>query len=110
MSRRFLDNAEDLVDSGLGCDLRLRDADTGAPTGCDEERTVCEADLCLHCCGGHQGQGLSEASLERAERLAEAGMRCGVILGPGARSKTPQGAPGVQTICDGEKVCYVCRQ
>ena len=108
VSRRFLDDAEDLVDNGRVCDLYPNGGD---PIGCAGERSVCEAGLCLRCCAGPQGgQGLSENIIQRVERLAEAGMRCGVILGPEARSHTPQEAPGVLTVCDGDKVCYVCRQ
>lgn len=108
MSRRFLDDAEDLVDSGRVCDLY---PSAGDPLGCPGERSVCEASLCLRCCGGPPGdRGLGEGPLDRVERLAEAGMRCGAILGPGARSHAPQETPGVQTVCDGDKVCYVCRQ
>ena len=107
VSRRFLDDAEDLVESGQVCDLQLR----ASNTGCEEERSVCEGLLCLRCCRGpRSGQGLSEASLERVERLAEAGMRCGVILGQGARSHAPLETLGVRTICDGDRVCFVCRQ
>ena len=109
VSRRFLDDAEDLVDSGQVCDLHLKEARN--TNICEDERSVCEGSLCLRCCKGPQSdQGLSEASLERVERLAEAGMRCGVILGQGARSQAPLETLGVKTICDSDKVCFVCRQ
>ena len=110
MSRRFLDDAEDLVDSGRVCNLYPSTRD---PLGCSNERSECEGGLCLRCCTlplTPGDQGLSEGLLERVERLAEAGMVCGAIIGPEARSHAPLETPGVQTVCDGDKVCYVCRQ
>ena len=73
----------------------------------------CEGELCLHCCGGFQAQqgdqGLDERVLERVETLAESGMRCGVILGQAARTAGLNLDQSPETVCDGDKVCYVCR-
>ena len=105
VSARLLDQAEDHLEDGYSCGLTVS---PGVREDRDRARdlVLCEGELCLVCwVGGNRNslyhvRTISEASVERVERLAKRGQRCSVVFG--------RRTSDTSTVCD-EEVCFICR-
>ena len=104
VSARLLDQAEDHLEDGYSCGLTVSPGDRGR----DRDQVLCEGQLCLICwvgntqyqaVSGRQVNIITEATVEKVERLAKRGQRCSVVFG----RRTEPG-----TVCDND-VCFICR-
>ena len=107
VSSRFLDTAEDHLEDGYNCGLAVRSDSAESPAS---EVILCQEELCLICWrGGSRNterrhvRTITEASVEKAERMAKRGEKCVVVF-----SKSEPTAPSGSTACDAE-LCFICR-
>ena len=108
VTKRFLDEAEDLLEGGYRCDLTNHPIKPSSY----KDRFPCTGKLCLVCGVGVMSRSrikgvvaLSQLVLESVEDLVDIGFRCFAVL----EKVEVRNDVETKTVCDAE-MCFVCRK